>query len=66
MYYKYTVKYPMQVTVFNSCGIPEKGSDSVLNCETLRVGMVMMMASDVLSHPPWHIIVSSESGPEED
>ena len=66
VYCKYTVKCPTQVTVFSSCRIPEKGSDSVLSYEILRVGMVMVMASDVLSHLPWHIILSSESATEED
>jgi len=29
VYSMYTVKYPTQVTVFNSCRIPEKGSDCI-------------------------------------
>lgn len=63
---KSAVKYPVQVAVFNSRRIPEKGADSVLANETLRVGTVMVMASVVLSHPPWHIILYSEKGTEED
>lgn len=66
VYCKYIVKYPVQVRVFHSCRIPEKASASVLNCEALRAGTVMVMASEVLSYPPWHIVLFSESGTAED
>lgn len=36
----YTVKHPMQVTGFNSCRMPENESESVLNYEVFRVGLL--------------------------
>lgn len=66
LYLLYTVKHPMKVTVFNSCRMPKRESKSDLNLAVFRVGLVMVMASDTLSHPPWHIRLSSESQTEED
>lgn len=66
LYCAYAVKHPTQVTVFNICRMPKIESESVLNYEVFRAGLVMVMASDMLSHPPWHIRLSSESWTEVD
>lgn len=49
VYCKYTVTYPTQVTVFNSCRITEKESESILNHKTHRIGTVTVMVSDVIT-----------------
>lgn len=61
VYCEYSVEHPKQVAVFHSCRMPEKEPESVLNYEIFRVGLVMVPASDTLSHPPWHIRLSSVS-----
>lgn len=66
VYCKCTVRYPTQVTVLNSSRILEKGSDSVLNYDTFREDVGMVVASEVLSHPHRHVTLSLERGTEDD